>query len=550
MKTNWTLNSKPAAFFDDAADYHIIAFDVETDTTKDKNLKLLQFGLPNGKQYLFTPEYLPKLKQFLELKTLIAHNAIFEITVLSKYGVWPKKWIDTMLIEQVILGGDPQWKGVGLSKLMLRYFDIEMNKELQTTFGNSILTSEQYDYAAGDVAYLHELVAIQKQSPFYNKEVIDLEHKFLNVVAEMHLTGFKVDVEGWQKVITEMEIQREVALKKLDAYAKNVNWNSTKQKLEVLLANKVPVSNTAKGTLQKFSNMPLVRDLLAYNEINTMLTKLGAGFLSKINDNDIIQTNFKQMVQTGRMSSRAVNLQNITKDWRKYFTPSTKGNVFVSADYSQIELRLIGFAAGEQSWIDASIANDDLHKMCARILFPEFDAYTPEKQKEHRTKVKAINFSLSYGTGLKSLSKALGVSFREAGILVAKYYRSFPKIEAYLTAQSQFAKANKYTLTLPPYNRKRILPKAKPSKISRLGKNTTPQGTSADILKLACNKLYDMSLPIKITHVVHDAIIVETAPNKAQEIQKNLVACMEGAGDVICDKGLIRVDAEITNTWT
>lgn len=550
MKNNWKLNSNVTAFVEEAATSSLVAFDVETDTTNEKNLKLLQFGLDNGKQYLFTPDYLPKLQQFLEQSTLIAHNAIFEISVMAANGVYPKNWIDTMLVEQIILGGDPQYVGAALSKTLDRYFGIQMSKDLQTTFGNSILTHEQYDYAAMDVAWLHELYQEQQKSPLFNKEVVDLEHKFLNAVAEMHLTGFKVDVEGWQKVISELEDDRDKIKTKLDSYAKDVNWGSPAQKLNVLQSYGVPVSSTGKDILLRHAKIPLVADLLAFSEINATITKLGAKFLEKVGEDGIIRTNYRQIINTGRMSSRAVNLQNITKAWRKYFSPSTKGNVFVSADYSQVELRLIGFAAGEQSWIDASVNNEDLHKMCAKILFPEFDTYTPEKQKAERTKVKAINFSLSYGVGIKSLSESLKMPFRDTAVLVATYYRKFPNIEQYLTEQSLFAKEFGYTLTLPPFLRRRNLPVARPSKISRLGKNTTPQGSSADIMKLACVMLMEKNLPIKIVHTVHDAIVVETKPEFAEMVEKELVEAMEEAGDQVCDKGLIRVESEIKEVWT
>ncbi len=536
-------------FLEEVAIQSTVAFDVETTVTEDRTLKLLQFGLNTGKQYLFTPEYLPKLKQFLEQNTLIAHNAIFEMGVLAKHGIFPKKWIDTMLNEQIILGGDPKHEGASLAKTLHRYLGIEMDKTMQTAFGNSIMTKAHYNYAAGDVAYLHELVKLQKKNPLYNGEVVDLESNYLNVVGEMHRTGFKVDVDGWQKVVADLENDLTTATEKLNTYALNINWNSPKQKLLVLKYYNVPVTSTGKNILLRYKNVPLVRDMLSYAEINSKTTKLGKKFLSKVGENCIIRTDYKQILNTGRSSSRNVNLQNIPKGYRKYFSPSTPGNVFVSADYSQQELVILGFAAGEQSWIDAAGKGEDLHSFCARALYPSFDEMSEEEQKENRKKIKAINFSLAYGTGLKALAENLKMPYNDTFKLVVKYYRTFPKIEEYLTSRSLEAKDSGVTFTLAPYKRKRLLMNEAANSMGRKGKNTPIQGSAADMVKLACNLLAERNLPMKFTHVIHDEILVECEPKFAQEMEANLIECMEAAGDVICPSGLIHVDSNISEHW-
>ena len=547
MKVNWVLNDL-TAFLGEAANLSSIAFDVETTVTEDHTLRLMQFGLPTKKQYLFTPEYLPKLRHFLEQNTLIAHNAIFEIGVMAANGVYPKKWIDTMLIEQIILGGDPNHEGAGLAKVMHRYFDIEMDKTMQTAFGNSIMTKAHYNYAAGDVAYLHDIVNMQKKNSLYNAAVVELETTYLNVVAEMHQTGFKVDVNGWQEVINSLEDELKDAETQLNSYALNINWNSPKQKLLVLDYYKVPVTSTSKVALLKYSHIPLVRDLLSYAEINSKVTKQGKKFIDKVKDG-IIRTDYKQILNTGRSSSRNVNLQNIPKPYRKYFSPSTPGNVFVSADYSQQELVILGFAAGEQSWIDAAANSEDLHSFCARALYPSFDDLGEEEQKVNRKKIKAINFSLAYGTGLKALANNLKMPYNDTFKLVVKYYKAFPKIETYLANQSINAKKDAITTTLPPFSRKRILHQEQPNSMGRKGKNTPIQGSAADMVKLACNLLAAKKLPLKFTHVIHDEILVECKPEHAQEIEGALIGCMEAAGDVICPSGLIHVDSNISNHW-
>lgn len=548
MKLNWKLNSDVTAFIKRAATSNKVAFDVETDTTDDKNLKLMQFGLDNGEQYLFTPDHLPNLKQFLEQTPLIAHNAIFEISVLAKFGIYPERWTDTMLNERIILGGDPNHIGASLDKCMERYLGIEMSKTMQTAFGQEILTKAHYNYAAGDVAHLHDLLQKQEAHPDYNYGVVELEHCYLNVVAEMSRTGMRVDVEGWQKVVTDLEAERAIVLTTLDKYKADVNWNSSRQKLIALQEHGLRISSTGKDILVKYAEIPIVRDLLKYNDVNSRITKLGKKFLMAVKDGKI-HTSYNQILNTGRTSSRSVNLQNIPKSYRHHFSPSVPGNVFVAADYSQQELIILGFAAGEESWIDAARNREDLHSFCAKSLWPGFDDMSDEQKKESRTKIKAINFSLAYGTGLRALAKQLKMPYNATFELVNHYFREFPKVEAHLRKSSLFAKETGCSYTLAPFKRKRIIGRGQHSSIGRKGKNSPIQGSAADMMKAACVDLHLKELPINLVHNVHDEILVECDPKDAEMVKAELIRSMEDAGDEICPDGLIHCEATVSSVW-
>lgn len=548
VETHSQYNADVGEFLREAEGYDIVAFDTETDMQQDNHLVLLQFGLPNGKQYLFDHTFVSKLAGYIQHTTLIAHNAAFDGGVLSKYGIQPKRWIDTMLIEQVMLAGDPHYEGAGLAKVLKRYFDIDMDKAAQTTFSRRGFSGHQLEYAALDVAHMHRLYEAQCSRKLYNEAVVDLELRYLPVVIEMQQTGMRVNVANWQQVIGEIEDKYDQALVRLSAYAQ-INWKSPRQVLPILRKHGVNIDTTKEDALLKCDQVPIVSDLLQFKQLTSQLSKLGTKFLEHVTDGGTIHTNYRQIIATGRSSSGKVNLQNIPKPYRKYFTPSTPGNVFVRADYSQQELIILAYAAGEKSWLDAVKQGEDLHRVCAREIYPEFAAASEEEQAEMRKKAKAVNFSLAYGTGSHSLSDRIGLTYRETAELKTAYFNKFPAIERYLSGQSVRAKESGVTLTLPPYCRVRMLRDEQQSAMGRKGKNSPIQGSAADMTKLACAILYKKQLPIKFVHTIHDEIVVECAPDFADECLIHLLSAMREAGDEIVPAGYIRAEGEITNTW-
>lgn len=555
MRYPYKLNSNTAAFIKEAASVSVVAIDVETDASVDQNIMLIQLALDADRIYLWTPEYLPQLKTFLEQKTLIAHNAAFEIAVLKANDIHPKSWIDTYLNESIIVGGGEFKKQLGLDHLVLRYFGVELLKDnaIRLTFGNDILTPAHYNYAAGDVYFLHRIVATQENDPMYNKAVVDLETKFLHVVSEMQTTGFRVDIESWGNLVAEVSADLLEAEADLKQYA-DINWGSVKQKLQVLQDNGVNINSTAKPVLIKYAHIPIVEKLIRFNNLRSYSSKLGKEFLDKIRD-ERISTRYTQIVDTGRMSSSGVNLQNIPKDYRRYFLPLKDNNVFVSSDYSAQELVILGYAAGQKQWIDTAAIGGDLHMMCAATLYPAVVEMDEAGQLEMRKKVKAVNLSLAYGTGIASLSSQIGMSFKETQKLVTRYYNNFSDIEEFLTNQSLFAKVNNYTLTLPPFKRRRILNDARLSSTGRKGKNSPIQGTAADMIKLACNMLYDQrsqdnSLQFRFVSVLHDEITLECSKETSENVSQMLQDAMRKAGDIICPTGLIHTDSKINATWS
>ena len=463
-------------------------------------------------------------------------------------GIYPKHWIDTMLIERIILGGDPTHKGASLAATLKRYFNYDMSKDAQTTFSRRGFTTNQLDYAANDVRLLFDLVEAQRRSSRYNPELIKLEMDYLNIVIEMQDTGMRVDVDSWMEVVNDVTAKAEAATEVMKKYA-DINWNSPKQVVEGFRVNKFYTHSTSKPILQERDGVPIVKDFLAFKEQMSLKSKLGLNFLEKVTEDGTIHTRYNQILSTGRTSSSAVNLQNIPKDYRKYFLPRTPGNVFVRADYSQQELIILGYAADEKVWIDTAKRGEDLHRMCAMYLFPEFAQATEEQQGEMRKKVKMINFSLSYGVGLDSLASSIGLDRLKTAKLRAAYFAKFPKIEQHLAKLSREAKTARKTETLAPFKRVRLLKHEKPGAMGRKGKNSPIQGTGADMTKLACVMLDEKNLPLKIIHNIHDEIVVECHPDDAEMVLEKLIESMEEAGEVIIPGGLIHAEGNICLTW-
>ncbi len=283
---------------------------------------------------------------------------------------------------------------------------------------------------------------------------------------------------------------------------------------------------------------PLVGKILDYRQLTKLKSTYADGLLPHIASDGRIHTSFQMTATaTGRLSSTEPNLQNIPtrtelgSEIRRMFLPSP-GNVYVDADYSQIELRLLAHISGDQAMCEAFRSGYDIHRATAAQVFhiaPE------EVTPEMRRSAKAVNFGIVYGISAFSLSKDIGVSVADAKAYMEAYFRTFPGVRAYMDRIVEEAKAQGYVETL--YHRRRALPELKSSNFNlrafgeRVALNMPIQGTAADIIKLAMiavrSRLKREGLSGQLVLQVHDELIVECPESEAEKCRAILEEEME-----------------------
>ena len=316
--------------------------------------------------------------------------------------------------------------------------------------------------------------------------------------------------------------------------------------------------STAIGILEKLEPYHLIiKKVILYRQLSKLKATYADGLLGMIDIDKRIHTTFKQKVtSTGRISSVAPNLQNIPikmaigREIRKAFIPK-EGYVFIDADYSQIELRLLAHLSDDPSFIKAFKEELDIHKMTASQVF-----HTPfnEVTNSQRSNAKAVNFGIVYGISAFSLSDDLQVDFAEAEGYINQYFAKYPKVKEFLDNAIETAKENGYVQTM--YNRIRPIPELKSKNFhqrsfgERVAMNTPIQGSAADIMKIAMicvdNRLLKEKLKSRLILQVHDELIIEALESEKEYVEKILVEEMENA---VILKVPLTVDVHIGANW-
>ncbi|MBE7034585.1 MAG: DNA polymerase I [Ruminococcaceae bacterium] len=395
----------------------------------------------------------------------------------------------------------------------------------------------------------------------------DIEMPLVEVLASLQEVGILVDKDKLSEFGALLKAQIAVLTEEIYALSGEAfNINSPKQ-LGVILFEKLGLKSSKKtktgystnaAALEKLVGVhPIIEKILEYRQ----LTKLNSTYVDGLQDviapDGRIHSNFHQTVTvTGRISSSEPNLQNIPirtelgREMRKMFV-APAGHVFLDADYSQIELRVLAHIAGDEVMTAAFTAGEDIHTSTAAKLFGTSpDAVTPQM----RTAAKAVNFGLIYGKGEFSLAQDLGISMREAKAYIADYLGSFPKVQSYMKTVVEDAKKNGYVTTL--FGRRRALPELSSSNFQlrsfgeRAALNTPIQGTAADIIKLAMIRVYKRlqqeGLAARLLLQVHDELIVEAPIEELTIASAILREEMEGAVSLSVP---LAVDMHSGNSW-
>ena len=395
----------------------------------------------------------------------------------------------------------------------------------------------------------------------------EMEMPLASVLADMEEAGFLIDMEGLEAYGVILKEQADELAQRIYFLAgEEFNINSPKQLGEILFEKlqlpsgkktKTGYSTNAEILEKLASKHPIVSDILDYRQLTKLIGTYVTGLLKVASADGRIRTNFKQTgTATGRLSSSEPNLQNIPvktdagRELRKYFLPQ-KGYKLISADYSQIELRLLASISGDEAMLSAFASGADIHTSTASAVFnvPR-EMVTPLLRK----RAKAVNFGIVYGIGDYSLSQDLDISIKQAKEYINSYLDSYPGVKNYLAEIVKHAYDTGAVETL--YGRKRFIPEiaSKNAVMRKFGErvamNSPIQGSAADIIKIAMIRVSDRfaaeNIDAKIILQIHDELIVEASAECAEKAARILQSEMENAISLPIP---LSVDLSVGDRW-
>ena len=435
------------------------------------------------------------------------------------------------------------------TQAQITLFDVQEENNKQAEIKKE--KSNLYAYSIGKIKEKteKELEEIECLDLFYNIDMPTIE-----VLSNMQWNGMYVDKTELEQFGKELTDKLEVITKIIYEMAgEEFNINSTKQLGEILFEKmKLPVVKKTKSgystdvdVLEKLKKEdPIIEQILEYRQLMKLNSTYVEGLKQYINpETKRIHSFFHQTITaTGRISSTEPNLQNIPtrfelgKRVRKVFKPQ-EGCVYIDADYSQIELRVLASISEDSHMIEAFKEGQDIHKQAASKVFK-----TPidEVTKEQRSNAKAVNFGIVYGISDFGLGEQLGIGRKQAKKYIDEYLTQYSGINQFMDNIKEEAKEKGYVKTL--FNRRRYIPELKSNNYmvrqfgARAAMNTPIQGTAADIMKIAMLKVFKeiekRGLKSKIVLQVHDEMMLEVPIGEQQEIQEIMKNCMESAADL------------------
>ena len=429
--------------------------------------------------------------------------------------------------------------------------------------------------------YLHYLGAVTNglfnASEKLEKELKNagmLEELFEQIEMPLSLVLYEMEKEGIKILPNELKqysdrLQgriEELQVQIKEAAGEDFNINSPKQLGEILFEKmQIPGGkktktgySTAADVLEKLApDYPFVADILEYRALTKLKSTYADGLATQIASDGRIHTTFQQTVTaTGRLSSTDPNLQNIPiktelgRELRKVFVPKP-GYVFMDADYSQIELRILAHMSADPELIEAYNSGKDIHAITAsKVFHVPFDEITPLL----RRRAKAVNFGIVYGISSFGLSQDLNLSKKEAQSYIDQYFVTYPGIKGFLDSAVNDAKNTGYSKTM--FGRRRPIPELKSSNFmqrsfgERVAMNAPIQGTAADIMKIAMlhvrDALSEEQLESRILIQVHDELLLEVKETEADRVREILKGKMEEAADLAVK---LEVDLHTGDTW-
>ena len=512
-------------------------------------------------------------------------KALLEDPAIDKYGADLKKqanllhnagielagrWNDVQLMHYVI---DPE-RSHDVTQLAKTLLGIDLEEAPETVSTGSLFDDvPEEDEGPSRTMEAAAMVLLgdklrENLPDFYDK----MEEPLSKVLAGMERAGVKVDLGQLRDFADGLRrelVQREARIREM-AGEPGLNISSPKQVGDVLfeklrLDPKAKKSargqySTDENTLVEIADRhPIVNEILEFRAVKKLLSTYIEPFPSYVSEVDgRVHTTFNQaLTATGRLSSSNPNLQNIPvrtergKEIRKAFIPGTPDGVIVSADYSQIELRIMAHLCGDAHLVQAFKDGVDVHAATAAKIF---GVPVSEVTREQRGMAKTANFGIMYGISSFGLAQRLNLSRRDAKALIDGYFESFPAIKEFIAGSAEFARKNGYVETL--FGRRRYLPDihARNAVVRGLAErnavNAPIQGTSADIIKLAmigvAARLKEAGLRSRMVLQIHDELVFDAIPSEVPELTRIVVDVME---NVVKLSVPLTVDCSAGKNW-
>ena len=549
-----------------------VSLDTETDSPSPTQANLVgmsfsvknnqAFYLPLRHDYPDVPEQLSKETAFRLLKDILTdpkvrkfgQNIKYDSIVLNREGIALQGIdLDSMVLSYLL---EPNWGKHNLNKLSLSYLQVKtiLYKEIvgkgknEVTI-NAVPIEKVAPYACQDADLALQLCTLlwpkvkqEKMESLYS----EFERPLIEVLADMEMWGVKIDTQALERLSEELQSELDNLRKKIHTLGgEEFNINSPQQLGHILFEKlQLPVSRKTKKTKSYSTNMSILQELARVHPIaeHTLeyrrLSKLKSGYADSLPlllhpETRRIHTSYNQTVAaTGRLSSSDPNLQNIPvrgelgRRFRQAFIPE-EGHLFLSADYSQIELRVLAHLSEDPALIETFLHDRDVHAETASRVFGDATALSKEDQ---RRRAKIINFSMIYGASAFSLAKELGTSNSEAQSFIDLYFAQYSKVHEFLEKKVQEATEKGFSETL--FGRKRQVPELKQKEWfaqqagRRIALNTPIQGTAADLMKKAMidiwREIKKRNLRSKMILQVHDELVFEV-PDKEREVLEPLV---------------------------
>jgi DNA polymerase I len=554
-------------------------FDTETTGLDALNSELvgLAFSWEKGKGfYVPFPEnqeeaqvLMNKFKPFFENENIekVGQNIKYDSKILSRYGIEVKGNLFDTMIAHYLINPDMRHNMDVLSETYLKYSPKSITELIGKKGKNQgsmrdIPLDDIKEYAVEDAD-----VTIQLKNHFLpilekvgTKKLYDeIEIPLVPVLADMEKEGINLDVDFLKKMSVEMTTESKALEQKIYQTAgETFNLASPKQLGDVLFEKmkiggakqkktKTGQYATGEEVLSYLANdHEIIRDILEWRQ----MVKLQSTYIDALpNQVDVktgrVHTDYMQTVAaTGRLSSNNPNLQNIPirtergRQIRKAFIARDENYTLVSADYSQIELRIIAALCGEENMIEAFRNNEDIHKSTAAKVF---NVPLEEVTKEQRSHAKTVNFGIIYGVSAFGLSNQTNLSRKESAELIDAYYKTYPKLKSFISDQVDFARENGYVETIS--GRRRYLKDINSANAivrggaERNAVNAPIQGSAADIIKIAMinihKKLKSENWQSKMLLQVHDELVFDVHNSELEKIQPMIKHEMENAFKMI-----------------
>ena len=561
-----------------------IVLDIETTSDQPMKAELvgISFCWKEGEAYYVAlsniSEALKDLKPILEDENIkkIGQNIKYDKLVLSNYGIEVRGITHDTMIASYLL--NPSRMSHGLDDLAFEYLGHKMTpiNELLGT-GKKRITMDMVEiekvsmYSCGDSDVTLRLKNIFEKELF-KKELEslfnDIELPLIDVLSDMEKNGVKIDVDFLNETSLEMEKELSSLIKDIYRIAgEEFNINSPKQLSRILFEKlSLPVvkktktgASTDVEVLEKLSSLhPLPKELLRYRELSKLKSTYVDALPELINKKTgRLHTSFNQAVTaTGRLSSSNPNIQNIpikTEEGRKIRKAfiGEKSNFIVSADYSQIELRILAHLSKDPELIAAFEKDRDVHSHTASLIFGVDEK---EVTPEMRANAKTVNFGIIYGISAFGLGKGLGIDPGNAQQFIDSYFERYPAVRIYMEDKIEEARSAGYVTTL--FNRRRYIPEIKTGgmreqqQAERIAINTPVQGSAADLIKIAMINIHrsmkEKKLKSLMTLQVHDELVFEVLKGELDEMKKLVKKEMEGAVKLLVP---IKVSVRYGKNW-